>query len=633
MCLFVLIPITNGINCVSCVGWSNSGCNDPYDEATSGDLPVPGNTYCLKVVYPSYIERMAGGRSCTPGSGPDFQMKILIIGAYGTFGSRLSQLLANKSQLTLFIAGRSIKHAEQFCKTIDKNVAKILPLYFDRNDLEIEKRLKSIQPDIVIDATGPFQFYGNDPYHVVKACLATSTNYMDLADGTQFVKDINQFDSQAKSKNLFLLSGVSTCPVLTATVVRSLTKGLHEIHSIKGGIAPSPYVNIGPNVIRAITSYAGQPMSVVRHRQLIIRYGLTETMRYTISPPGYLPLKNRRFSLVDVPDYQILRDLWPNINSIWFGAGTIPESLHRLLNYFAWLVRLRLFPNLSSFSSIIQQVMNIIRWGEHRGGMFISIEGINNQGHIYERSWHLIAEGDIGPFIPTLGIDAIIHRILDGKIPISGARAATTDLELEDYDNLFKKLGIITGQRESINKTNTSLTLYQKLLDQAWHQLPYSLQRMHSYTTNTKVAGIAKVERGTSITSKLIAMLFRFPQAGQEIPVQVVFHPNIKGELWTRTFAGRSFSSWQMEGHGRSDKLLNERFGPFTFGLALVINSEKLYLIVQNWSFLGIPLPSFLAPNGISYEYDNNGQFCFNVEIKHRFTGLIVRYSGWLEKA
>ncbi|CAF4331171.1 unnamed protein product, partial [Adineta steineri] len=112
-----LIPITNGINCVSCVGWSNSGCNDPYDEATSGDLPVPGNTYCLKVVYPSYIERMAGGRSCTPGSGPGnsvryccsdqdyyFQMKILIIGAYGTFGSRLSQLLANKSQLTLLIA-------------------------------------------------------------------------------------------------------------------------------------------------------------------------------------------------------------------------------------------------------------------------------------------------------------------------------------------------------------------------------------------------------------------------------------------------------------------------------------------------------------------------------------------------
>ncbi|CAF4491498.1 unnamed protein product [Rotaria socialis] len=60
---------TNGINCISCVGWSNSGCNDPYDESTSGDLPVPGNTYCLKVVYPTYVERMAGGRTCTAGAG------------------------------------------------------------------------------------------------------------------------------------------------------------------------------------------------------------------------------------------------------------------------------------------------------------------------------------------------------------------------------------------------------------------------------------------------------------------------------------------------------------------------------------------------------------------------------------
>lgn len=45
--ILALISITDGINCVSCVGWSNTGCNDPYDEATSGDLPVPGNTYCL----------------------------------------------------------------------------------------------------------------------------------------------------------------------------------------------------------------------------------------------------------------------------------------------------------------------------------------------------------------------------------------------------------------------------------------------------------------------------------------------------------------------------------------------------------------------------------------------------------
>ena len=38
--------MTNGLNCVSCVGSANSGCNDPYDETTAGNIPVPYNTYC-----------------------------------------------------------------------------------------------------------------------------------------------------------------------------------------------------------------------------------------------------------------------------------------------------------------------------------------------------------------------------------------------------------------------------------------------------------------------------------------------------------------------------------------------------------------------------------------------------------
>ncbi|CAF1519492.1 unnamed protein product [Adineta steineri] len=69
-CFFTLIPISSELSCVSCVGSSNSGCNDPFNEATSGDIQIPGSTYCLKVVYSNYVERMAGGRACTSGSGP-----------------------------------------------------------------------------------------------------------------------------------------------------------------------------------------------------------------------------------------------------------------------------------------------------------------------------------------------------------------------------------------------------------------------------------------------------------------------------------------------------------------------------------------------------------------------------------
>ncbi|MEO7841867.1 MAG: saccharopine dehydrogenase NADP-binding domain-containing protein, partial [Anaerolineales bacterium] len=231
-------------------------------------------------------------------------MKILILGGYGTFGGRLAYLLAKDERLTLLIAGRSIQKAKNFCEGLPSEAQKI-PVYFDRN-ANVEFQIRAINPDIVVDATGPFQNYGDDPYRVVKGCIANSVDYMDLADGSDFVKGIRQFDSEAKVQNIYVLSGVSSFPVLTAAVVRKLSYGLARINTIKGGIAPSPYAGVGLNVLRAIAGYSGKRIPLIRAGKPVTGYALTETMRYTICPPGYLPLKNTLFSLVDVPDLQVL---------------------------------------------------------------------------------------------------------------------------------------------------------------------------------------------------------------------------------------------------------------------------------------------------------------------------------------
>lgn len=89
-----------------------------------------------------------------------------------------------------------------------------------------------------MDATGPFQAYGDDPYRVVKAALAAGAHYLDFADGSDFVRGISQFDEQARNSNLVVLSGVSSFPVLTAAVVRHLAGDLDSVDSITGGIAP-----------------------------------------------------------------------------------------------------------------------------------------------------------------------------------------------------------------------------------------------------------------------------------------------------------------------------------------------------------------------------------------------------------
>jgi len=450
---------------------------------------------------------------------------------------------------------------------------------------------------------------------------------MDFAAGSDFVKGINRYDQQAKQKEIFMLSGVSSFPVLTAAVVRRLSKNMDSIISIKGGIAPSPFAGVGLNVIKAIAAYAGQKVVLKRNGIISYGYGLTEVMRYTISPPGRMPLHNIRFSLVDVPDLQLLPDIWPQLDSIWMGAGPVPEVLHRMLNALSWLVRWRLLPSLTPFARLFFHAINILRWGEHRGGMFVEITGIQN-GNRQTSSWHLLAEGKDGPYIPCMAIQAIVLQILTGDFPIAGARAASKDLELEDYEALFMERSIYTGERH--HREYVEPYILQAILGSAWAQLPSPVQKLHSVDTFLQASGVATVVRGTNWLASLVAKVFRFPGPGQNISIKVDIERSSKGEKWTRTFGTRSFTSHLSLGKGLSERLMVERFGPFSFGLALVQDAGKLRFVVRRWSLWKFSLPNFLVPFGDSYEFENNGRFNFHVEIGLPLIGLVVRYSGWL---
>lgn len=370
-------------------------------------------------------------------------MKILILGGYGTFGGRLAELLATDARLTLLIAGRSFTKAQSIMQTFPAGAKKVA-LEFDRAG-DVLTQLRACTPDLVIDATGPFQLYGDDPYVLVRACLELGIHYLDFSDASDFVKGIAQFDAQAKAANIFMLSGISSFPVLTAAVVRHISQDMVRIKSITGGIAPSPHARFGLNVIKAICSYAGKPVKLRRQGRDTAGYGIVENRNYLIKPRQVRPLPDIRFSLVDVPDLQVLPELWPAVESVWMGAGPTPEILHRLLNILAWLVRLRLLPGLVPFAGMFHWVLNHARWGEHRGGMFVEVEGVNVNAEAVTRSWHLIAEGDDGPYIPVMALLAIIHRCLDGKAPASGARSGIKDLEIADYDKLFSQRNITTS--------------------------------------------------------------------------------------------------------------------------------------------------------------------------------------------
>jgi hypothetical protein len=556
-------------------------------------------------------------------------MKILIIGGYGTFGGRLAELLREETRLTLLIAGRSLANATAFCAALGGKAC-ATPLVFDR-DGDLGRQLSAAAPALVVDASGPFQDYGADPYRVAEACIALGIDYLDLADGAAFVEKIAALDAEARARGVYVLSGVSSFPVLTAAVLRRLARPGDAVETIAAGIAPSPYAGVGLNVIRAIAGYAGKRVPLVRGGRPAFAHALIDSMRFTIAPPGYLPLARIRFSLVDAPDLRVLPALWPGVASVWTGAGPVPAVLHRGLSLLAWLVRLRLVPSLLPLARLFHAAINRLRWGEHRGGMFVAVTGRDAAGRSFARSWHMVAEADNGPLIPSMACAAIVRRVLDGNRPAPGARAATGDLELDDYARAFEARRIVAGLRDAASESDAA-PLFQRALGEAWLHLPETVRALHA-DGRQRWEGRATVERGRGLLARLCAAALRFPRAAESVAAQVEFTPRGRGMLWRRTFAGRSFASVLLPGTGRCERLVVERFGPLAFGIALVREGPRLRYVVGRWSICGIPMPSRWAPCGATHEFDDGGRFGFDVEIRHSLTGLIVRYKGWLVRA
>ncbi|MBY5810401.1 SDR family oxidoreductase [Rhizobium leguminosarum] len=568
----------------------------------------------------------------------DERFCLLIIGGYGTFGGRLAQLLGDEPRLRLLVAGRSLEKADDFVADLrspkdgaeglgSNNLgALVQAVRFDR-DGDLTEQLTRMRPHLVIDASGPFQTFGKDRYKVAEACIDLGIDYADIADSTGFVAGIGGLDAAAKAKGTFALSGLSSLPALSFAALEAMAPHFSRVDSVAAGIAPSAHVRIGLNVVRAIASYAGKKIIVRRDGRPAAGRGLIDAMRVTVAAPGAAPLRSRTFLLVDAPDLALLPARFADLKSSFTGVGTEPQPLQHLLSLAARLVHFRLLPSLLPFARLLQRASHAFAVGEHRGGMFVQVNGLDHAGSRLTSGWHLIAEGDDGPFIPVIGVDALVRRLLTGIRPESGARPAAGELRLEDFEAAFRRFQITTGIR--MENEAARQPLYRQILGSAWERLPPAISALHAGGARV-ASGRARIERGGGLLARIVAGVIGFPRAGEDVPVTVRFLSDGDKEIWTRDFGGKVFRSIQLEGKGRDRHLLAEVFGPFRVLMALVPDGEKLRLVVRGWRFCGIPLPMFLAPGGDTYEEERDGRFHFHVEIGGRLTGLVVRYTGWL---
>lgn len=548
-------------------------------------------------------------------------MTVLIIGGYGFFGRRLCELLKDEAGLSLIIAGRNAERAARHCLAFAMETVQCSPLKLDRTQ-DLSAQIP-VRPDLIIDMSGPFQAYGDAPYRVLDYALETGADYIDIADSADFVAGIAAYDARAKAAGIFALSGLSTYPVLSAAALTHLQAGMGPITHAATGIAPSPKTGMGRSVIDAIASYAGRPITVWREGRHQTHHGLTETRKRTIAVPGARPMRPRLFSNVDAPDSCALPDVFPQLTSLWSGAGPAPRPLHYLLIWLSRLTRYRLFPGLKWMSGIMAKTQRLLAIGEARGGLFAEA----SDGHAL-RSWHMIADGDSGPYTPVIPAAIIIKKILRAERPISGARAGTLAVTLREFETEFAPLGIISGTRED---SAVIPHLYAEILGEAYARLPGPIQDLHRIEARRVFTGTADISRGRNPLGRMVAALFRFPKPGKAVPITVTLDRKGAKEYWTRNFGGRVMKSTQEAGTGARTHLIVERFGPFAVGLAVIATPDHLSLQAMNWRFLGLPLPTSLVPRGDIFETVQDGVFQFDVEIKAPLFGRMVHYRGHLK--
>jgi hypothetical protein len=538
--------------------------------------------------------------------------RILVLGGYGVFGSRIAMRLAAAGHEVL-VAGRSIAKARAFCA----GRTGLVPLALERSD--VAAALAQHRPSVLVDATGPFQ---EMDYAVPRACIASGVHYCDIADGRAFVCWIGELDAAARAAKVTVITGASSLPALSGAVVRALAEGMDRVRAVDIALSASNRATAGPAVAGGIIRQAGRPIDVWSGGRWRRAFGWQEMACENYALADGLQVSGRLVALVDVPDLTLLPGRLPGAPAVRMRAGAELAVENIALWLVSWPIRWGWFKGAGGLLPLVRP------WRAFAGGlgsdssaMKVTLTGERANQRV-ERRWTLIATHGAGPEIPTLAVPPIIERILSGAEP-PGARDAGLSLALADYDTAWANLSV----HHATEQVCSPEVLYRRVMGERFDTLPRPVQAIHSLTGDS-AKGEAEVSGASNALNRAVARLIGFPPEGRH-PVEVTIEERDGAEVWTRDFGGHRFSSRLSE----CRRQLVERFGPFRFRFDLPGGSDGLAMTMRGWSAFGIPLPLVLAPRTEAREWAEADRFHFDVPISLPLLGTLVHYRGWLRPA
>ncbi len=363
--------------------------------------------------------------------------RVLILGGYGNFGKRIAESLAAMSTVTVIVAGRNLKKAEQLCRELScKGGNQAESVALDIYSPGFVEELKALLPDLVIHTGGPFQ--GQD-YRVPEACITVGSHYIDLADDRRFVCDITSLNERALKNNVLIVSGASSVPGLSSVVVDHFDEQFSRLEDIDVAIAPGNQAERGEATVRGILSYTGHPFPVFVKGNWVQRYGWMSPRKINFGGV----IGKRWLANVDIPDLELFPQRYQPVQTVRFQAGLELAFLHLGMVFMALLARVGLIKNWSVFTKQIFKASEIFdKFGTDAGGMQIKLSGLDANLKSKIIKWQLYAEHGVGPYIPTLSAIILAKKLINEVIDTTGAMPCLGMYTLAEFDQEAAAQGI-----------------------------------------------------------------------------------------------------------------------------------------------------------------------------------------------
>jgi saccharopine dehydrogenase-like NADP-dependent oxidoreductase len=359
--------------------------------------------------------------------------RVLILGAYGFFGQRIAASLARVPGVQLVLAGRHLDKATALAYQLGLRAEQARAL--DATDPKLGAMLRKLGVNTVIHTAGPFQ---GQQYHVARAAIEARAHYLDLADGRAFVAGIHALDSAARAAGVCVFSGVSSLPALTAAVVDQHLPHFAKLESIAVGISSGAKLP-GIATLRGVLGYCGKPFRVWENGAWTEAHGWLD--RRTFGFPK--PVGPRLFGRCDVPDLELLPARYPTVRTVSFHAGFVSETSHKTLEWLATQVRRGKIRSALQFAATLYWVARRLEtFLPDRGGMFVRMQGPDDDGRNRTLTWQLLAYDNHGPNIPCGPSIALVHKLARGEIPEAGARPCMGVLTVKEILDTLKGLSV-----------------------------------------------------------------------------------------------------------------------------------------------------------------------------------------------